>query len=70
MCFAALSVELFIILFVHDVLKSVVAVLLIDAVVLIGLLIVGIIKISSPRGMLMDYMMLKEASEKWASLPG
>ena len=65
MCFAALSVELFIILFVHEVLKSVVAVLLIDTVVLIGLLIVGIIKISSPRGMLMDYMMLKEASEKW-----
>ena len=47
MCFAALSVEVFIILFVHGVLKSVVAVLLVDTVVLIGLLIVGIIKISS-----------------------
>ena len=49
MCFVALSVELFIILFVHGVLKSVVAVLLVDTVVLIGLLIVGIIKISSPH---------------------
>ncbi len=42
MCFVALSAELFIILFVHGVLKSIVAVLFVDTVVLIGLLIVGI----------------------------
>ena len=42
MCFAALSAELFIILFVHGVLKSIVAVLLADTVVLIGLLIIGL----------------------------
>ena len=45
-CFVALSVEVFSILFVHGVLKCVVTVLLIDTVVLIGLLIAGITKIS------------------------
>ena len=44
-CFITLSVELFIILFVSGVLKSVVAVLLVDTVVLIGILIAGITKI-------------------------
>ena len=50
LCFITLSVELFIILFVSGVLKSVVAVLIVDTVVLIGILIAGITKISSPRG--------------------
>ena len=45
LCFIALSVELFTILYVHGVLKSVVTVLLIDTVVLIGILIAGITKI-------------------------
>ena len=45
LCFIALSVEVFSILFVHGVLKSVVAVLLVDTVALIGILIVGITKI-------------------------
>lgn len=42
----ALSLELFSILYVHGVLKSVVAVLFVDTVTLIGILIVGISKIS------------------------
>ncbi|MCM1212581.1 MAG: MerR family transcriptional regulator [Blautia sp.] len=46
LCFIALSVEIFSILFIHRLIKSVVAVLLIDTVVLIGILIVGIIKIN------------------------
>ena len=49
-CFIALSLELFSILFVYGVIKSVVAVLLVDTVVLIGILIVGIIRISISRG--------------------
>lgn len=44
-CFIALSVELFSILFVQGLLKNVVAVLLIDTIVLIGILIAGITKI-------------------------
>ena len=44
LCFIALSLELFSILFVHGVLKSVVAVLLVDTVALIGILILGITK--------------------------
>lgn len=46
MCFIALSAELFSILFIYGVLKNVVAVLLVDTVVLIGIMIVGIIKIT------------------------
>ena len=46
LCFIALSVEIFSILFVHGLIKSVVAVLLIDTVVFIGILIVGITKIN------------------------
>lgn len=49
LCFIALSVELFSILFVYELVKSVVAVLLVDTVVLIGILIVGITKISLVR---------------------
>ncbi len=45
LCFIALSVELFSILFVYGFVESVVLVLLIDTVVLIGTLIVGIAKI-------------------------
>lgn len=44
LCFIALSVELFSILFVYGLVKSIVIVLLIDTVVLIGTLIVGIAK--------------------------
>ena len=44
LCFIALSVELFSILFVLGLIKSVVAVLLVDTVVLIGILIMGITK--------------------------
>lgn len=43
-CFIALSVELFSILFVQGLLKNVVAVLIIDTAVLIGILITGITK--------------------------
>lgn len=49
LCFIALSLELFTILFVHGVLKSVGTVLLADTVVLIGILAVGITKIKSIR---------------------
>lgn len=45
LCFIALSVELFSILFIYGFVESVVLVLLIDTVVLIGTLIVGIAKI-------------------------
>lgn len=44
LCFIALSVEVFSILFVYGLTKSVVAVLLVDTVVLIGLLIAGLTK--------------------------
>ncbi|MCM1117767.1 MAG: MerR family transcriptional regulator [bacterium] len=42
LCFIALSVELFSILFVYGLVKSVVAVMFVDTVVLIGILIAGI----------------------------
>ena len=45
MCFIALSVEIFSILFIYGLVKSVVIVLFVDTVVLIGILIVGITKI-------------------------
>ena len=47
LCFIALSVEVFSIMFVSGLIKNVVTVLLVDTVVLIGLLIAGITKISS-----------------------
>lgn len=46
LCFIALSVEVFSIMFVYGLIKSVVAVLLVDIVALIGILIVGITKVS------------------------
>lgn len=46
LCFVALSVEVFSILFAYGLIKSVVAVLLVDTVALIGILIVGIAKIN------------------------
>lgn len=49
LCFIALSVEVFSIMFVHGLIKSVVAVLLVDTVALIGILIAGITKISLVR---------------------
>ncbi len=49
LCFIALSVELFSVLFVYGLLKSVVVVLLVDTVTLIGILITGITKISLVR---------------------
>ncbi|MCM1100168.1 MAG: MerR family transcriptional regulator [Clostridium sp.] len=44
LCFIALSIEVFSILFVYGLIKSIVAVLLADTVVFIGILIAGIIK--------------------------
>lgn len=49
-CFIALSVELFSILFVQGLLKNVVAVLIVDTAVLIGILIAGITKMGLFRG--------------------
>lgn len=49
LCFIALSIEVFSIMFVHGLIKSIVVVLLIDTVVLIGILIAGITKISLVR---------------------
>lgn len=49
LCFIALSVELFSVLFVYGLLKSVVVVLLVDTAALIGILIAGITKISLVR---------------------
>lgn len=49
LCFIALSVEAFTVLFVYGLIKSVIAVLLLDTVVLIGILIAGITKISLVR---------------------
>lgn len=49
LCFIALSVEVFSIMFVHGLIKSIVVVLLVDTVVLIGILIAGITKISLVR---------------------
>ncbi len=46
LCFIALSVEVFSIMFVYGLIKSVVLVLLVDTVTLIGILIAGIIKVS------------------------
>lgn len=46
LCFIALSVEVFSIMFVYGLIRSVVAVLLVDTVVLIGILIAGIIKVN------------------------
>lgn len=45
-CFIALSVEMFSILFAHGLVKSVVTVLLVDTVVLIGILTAGITKMN------------------------
>lgn len=46
LCFIALSVEAFSIMFVYGLIKSVVAVLLVDTAALIGILIAGITKVS------------------------
>lgn len=45
LCFVALSVEVFSVLFVFGVVKNVVLLLVVDTVVLIGVLVVGIIKL-------------------------
>lgn len=47
LCFISLSVEVFSIMFVYGLIKSIVAVLLIDTAVLIGMLIAGITKLNS-----------------------
>lgn len=44
MCFAALSAEVFTILFIYGIVKSIVTVLFVDTVVLIGLLVIGLTK--------------------------
>lgn len=46
LCFIALSVEVFSIMFIHGLVKSVVSVLLVDTIALIGILIAGITKVS------------------------
>ena len=46
LCFITLSVEVFSIMFVYGLIKSVVAVLLVDTAALIGILIAGITKVS------------------------
>lgn len=52
LCFIVLSVEIFSILFVYGLIKSVVVVLLVDTVVLIGILIRGITKINLVHGLI------------------
>lgn len=49
LCFLALSVELFSVLFVQGLLKSVLPVLFADTVVLVGVLLIGIAKMGSSR---------------------
>lgn len=44
MCFVALSAEIFTILFIYGVVKSIVTVLFVDTVVLIGMLVIGLTK--------------------------
>lgn len=44
MCFVALSAEVFTILFIYGVVKSIITVLFVDTVVLIGLLVIGLTK--------------------------
>ncbi len=51
----ALSVEIFSIMFVYGLIKSVVAVLLVDTVALIGILIVGIAKVSLGHSPAINY---------------
>lgn len=46
LCFVALSVEVFTVLFVYGLVKSVVAVIFVDTVVLIGILLAGITRIN------------------------
>ena len=48
-CFIALSVEVFLILFTYGLVKSITAVLIIDTVILIGVLILGIAKMRLPE---------------------
>ena len=47
MCFLALSVELFSILFIYGIVKNIIAMLVVDTVVLIGVLIRGLAKKNS-----------------------
>lgn len=49
MCFIALSVEVFSILFIYDMVKNIVVVLFLDTAVLIGLLIAGVTKLDLER---------------------
>lgn len=44
MCFVALSVEVFSILFIYGIVKNVVILLFADTAVLLGLLLIGLIK--------------------------
>lgn len=52
LCFVALSAEVFSILFIYGLVKSIVALLFVDTAVLIGLLIVGLIKLDPHRNSL------------------
>lgn len=47
MCFIALSVEVFSILFIYGVVKNIVVVLFVDTAVLLGILVIGLIRMKS-----------------------
>ena len=49
LCFVLLSIQIFTILFLHDIVESVLSVLILDTAVLIGLLITGLLKDSRPK---------------------
>ena len=44
MCFIALSVEIFSVLFIYGIVRNIIVVLFVDTVVLLGLLLKGLIK--------------------------
>lgn len=49
LCFVLLSIQIFTILFLHDIVESILSVLILDTAVLIGLLITGLLKDSRPK---------------------
>lgn len=49
LCFVLLSIQIFTILFLHDIVESILSVLILDTAVLIGLLITGLLKDKRPK---------------------
>lgn len=49
LCFVLLSIQIFTILFLHNIVESILSVLILDTAVLIGLLITGLLKDSRPK---------------------